>query len=84
MMCIVTEPEAVQVMYFSMDSSSYTAELTASLRVVQVQQRAATLLLSVEASPMPDSSCIQATARALAKLLSALGGLSCQAPSHGT
>ncbi|CAL5230003.1 g13442 [Coccomyxa viridis] len=39
----------------------------------QVQQRAATLLLSVDASPMPDSSCIQAIARALTKLLSSLG-----------
>ena len=39
----------------------------------QVQQRAATLLLSVEASPLPDSSSIQGTASALAKLLSSLG-----------
>ena len=39
----------------------------------QVQQRAATLLLSVEASPLPDSSSIRGTASALAKLLSSLG-----------
>ena len=37
---------------------------------------AATLLLSVDASPVPDSSCIRGTAQALTKLLRSLGKLS--------
>ena len=47
---------------------------------MQVQQRAATLLLSVDASPLPDAACIRATAKALAQLLRALGESSCKAP----
>ena len=52
----------------------------------QVQQRAATLLVSVEASPLPDASSIQGTASALAKLLSLLGAplifVVCVRPLH--
>ncbi|CAK0784154.1 hypothetical protein CVIRNUC_007357 [Coccomyxa viridis] len=39
----------------------------------QVQRMAATLLISVDASPVPDSPCIRGTAQALTKLLSSLG-----------
>ena len=42
----------------------------------QVQRMAATLLISVDASPVPDSPCIRGTAQALTQLLSSLGELS--------
>ncbi len=48
----------------------------------QVQHRAATLLISVEASPLPDSSSIRGTASALAKVLNSLGVPGRYVPPH--
>ena len=79
--CAVDANEAMQKDISCADSGSVLLSFCAPC--LQVQQRAATLLLSVEASPMPDSTCIQATARALAQLLKALGRLIGQVASGG-